>query len=231
MNHRSPASIKFFENLKEVGTLISMFRANAPTSRDKLINQCLPRSSILLLCSHIESFFEDLIVDIIDFHERNQTPVAKLPVKLKSIQTLRKPLIDSLSLEKKWQIITSISQSSFTDESQLCTQGMFNSDLHTKGFASPGSTAVESLFDGIGISKIWNLIEETDSSINLKRSLNVFIERRNGITHGASSDKPTIKDVKNYICDICQIVRIFNLIITEYLVNEFEITDPWQIFL
>jgi hypothetical protein len=229
MNYRSPALLKFFDNLKEVGTLLSMSKLNVLTSRDREINESLSRASILLLCSHIESFFEDLVCDILVCHEYNQTPIARLPMKLKTIQTLRKPLLDSLSSEKKWRIIQSISESDFTDETEICKQGIFNAELHLKGFASPGSAALESLFDGIGISRVWNLVEQQDSSVNWKISLDGFISRRNGITHGASSDKPTIEDVKTYVRDLCQIVRIFNLIASQYLVNEFEITDPWQI--
>jgi RiboL-PSP-HEPN len=229
MKPHSPAMENFFNNLKEVGTLISISKLNALTSKERRINECLSRSSMLLLCSHVESFFEDLIVDTIDFHERNQTLVSILPVKLKSIQTLRKPILDSLSAEKKWNIIQDISQSSFVDDTQVCKQGMFNAELHLKGFASPGSEAVENLFDGIGISKIWDLVEQKDSSVNLKRSLNVFISRRNGITHGASSDKPTIEDVKIYVCDVCEIVRTFNLIVTKYLIDNFDNNDPWGI--
>ncbi len=204
-----------------------MSKLNALTARERTINECISRSAILLLCSHIESFFEDLIVDIIDFHELSHTSISKLPVKLKSIQTLRKPIIDSFSLEKKWKILKNISQSSFLNDDGVCDEGIFDADLHLKGFASPGSESVESLFDGVGMAKIWSLVEAKDSSVNLRRSLDAFINRRNNITHGASSDKPTIEDIKSYVRDICDIVRIFNSIVTEYLITDFSIKDPW----
>jgi RiboL-PSP-HEPN len=227
MNLSSRALVKFFDNLKEVGTLISMSKLNVLTARDRSINECISRAALLLLCSHIESFFEDLIVDIINFHERSRTSISKLPVKLKSIQTLRKPIIDSFSLEKKWKIIKNISQSSFINDDGVCDEGMFDVELHLKGFASPGSESVESLFDGIGIAKIWSLVEAKKSSVNLRRSLDAFINRRNNITHGASSDKPTIEDIKSCVRDICDIVRIFNSIVAEYLADNFNIEEPW----
>jgi RiboL-PSP-HEPN len=227
MSRSSPALVKFFDNLKEVGTLISMSKLNVLTARDRIINECISRSVLLLLCSHVESFFEDLIVDIINFHELSHTSISKLPVKLKSIQTLRKPIIDSFSLEKKWKIIKNISQSSFVDDDGVCDEGLFDAELHLKGFASPGSVSVESLFDGVGIVQIWSLVETKNSSINLRRSLDAFISRRNNITHGASSDKPTIEDVKSYVRDICEIVRIFSSIVTEYLIDTFNVEDPW----
>jgi hypothetical protein len=227
MNRSSPALVKFFDNLKEVGTLISMSKLNVLTARDRIINECISRSALLLLCSHVESFFEDLVVDILNFHELSHTSISQLPVKLKSIQTLRKPIVDSFSLEKKWEIIRNISQSSFINDDGVCNEGMFDAELHLKGFASPGSGAVESLFNGIGIAKIWSLVEAKDSSINLRRSLDAFINRRNNITHGASSDKPTIEDIKSYVCDVCEVVRVFNSIVTEYLTGNFNVEDPW----
>jgi RiboL-PSP-HEPN len=228
-NCSSPALLNFFGNLREVGTLISLSKSKEVTAKSREINECLSRASTLLLCSHIESFFEDLIVDIIDFHENNQTAVMMLPIKLRVIQTVRKPLSDSLSPEKKWKIIESISQNLFTDDTNKCQLGMFDAALHLKGFASPGSGAVENLFDGIGMSNIWSLVEQINTNTNSRRSLDAFVSRRNSITHGASADKPTIADVKIYIYDLCEIVRIFDSIVGRYLADDFNIKDPWLI--
>jgi hypothetical protein len=226
--YRSPALLKFWINLREVGTLISLSYINETTPKQRDINECLSRASMLLLCSHVESFFEGLIVDILSFHENNQTPVNILPTPLKVTQILSKPLLDSLSHEKKWKILEEISQNLLTDENQKCKQGIFQEKLHLNGFASPGSSNVENLFKGIGISSIWNIVEQKAGNENSKIRLNVFVGRRNNITHGSSDDKPTIGDVRNYICDMCLVVKIFNSIVTEYLSNNFNVEDPWK---
>jgi hypothetical protein len=228
-NCSSPALLKFFNNLREVGTLISLSKSKEVTAKSREINECLSRASTLLLCSHIESFFEDLIVDIIEFHEKNQTTIAMLPLKLKVIQTVRKPLLESLSTEKKWKIIEGISQSLFADDTNKCQLGLFDPALHLKGFASPGSGAIENLFDGIGIHNIWSIVEQKTTNTSLRRSLDAFVSRRNSITHGASADKPTIEDVRIYICDLCEIVRIFDSIVDRHLIDNFNIKDPWLI--
>ncbi len=226
--YRSPALLKFWINLREVGTLISLSYINETTPKQRDINECLSRASMLLLCSHIESFFEGLIVDILSFHENNQTPVNILPTPLKVTQILSKPLLDSLSPEKKWKILEAISQNLLTDENQKCRQGIFQEKLHLNGFASPGSSNVENLFKGIGISSIWSLVEQRAGNENSKIRLNVFVSRRNNITHGSSDDKPTIDDVRNYIRDMCLVVKIFNSIVTEYLIDNFNVEDPWE---
>lgn len=226
--YRSPALLKFWINLREVGTLISLSYINETTPKQRDINECLSRASMLLLCSHVESFFEGLIVDILSFHENNQTPVHILPIPLKVTQILSKPLLDSLSHEKKWKILEEISQNLLTDENQKCKQGMFQEKLHLNGFASPGSSNVENLFKGIGISSIWNLVEQKTGNENSKIRLNVFVSRRNNITHGSSGDKPTIGDIRNYVCDMCLVVKIFNSIVTEYLIKGFNVENPWE---
>jgi RiboL-PSP-HEPN len=227
MKYSAPAARKFLVSLREVGTLTSLSYRNEKKPKHREVNESISRAAILLLCSHIESFFEDAIVDILDFHQRNQTPMNILPSKLKFIQTMRKPISDSLSYERRWRILEEISKSYFVDENNRCQPGVFKAELHLKGFASPGSEAVESLFDGVGIAKIWNRVENQSGSTTLKRSLDGFVARRNNITHGASSDKPTLSDVKIYIRDMCTIVKIFDRVITNYLVDDFQVSSPW----
>jgi RiboL-PSP-HEPN len=227
--YRSPALIKFWISLKEVGVLVSLHKPGTITTRQTEINESLARSCILLLCSHIESFFEDSIVDILTFHEYNNTPMNNLPDRLKVVQTLRKPLTDSLSSDKKWKIIESISQSPFTDISNKCAQGTFDASLHLKGFASPSKVNISDLFKGIGVEDIWKSIENKVGTKRFEINFNNFVNRRNNITHGSAADKPTIENVRDYIKDLCAIVIVVNDIVTEYLSNDFNVENPWSI--
>ena len=229
IQYRSLALKKFWINLREVGTLISLSYPNEVTSRQRETNECLSRAAILLLCSHIEAFFEDLIIDVLRFHENNQTSIDMLPIHLKVIQIIRKPLSENLVPEKKWTILESISQSSFMDKAERCSVGMFNANLHLKGFASPGEENIENLFKGVGVLRVWDLIQVKAGTNNLKISLNNFVNRRNNITHGGFTDKPTIGDVKTYIRDVCKVTIIFNDIVTKYLTDDFNVENPWQV--
>jgi RiboL-PSP-HEPN len=228
--YRSPALIKFWINLREVGVLVSLYKQDKITTKQTEINESLARSCILLLCSHIESFFEDSIVDILTFHEYNNTPMNNLPDRLKVVQTLRKPLTDSLGSDKKWKIIEGISQSPFTGIGNKCCQGIFDASLHLKGFASPGSENVNDLFKDVGIDNIWELVENKVNTNRFKKNLNNFVNRRNNITHGSAADKPTIENVREYVKDLCAIAVVFNDILTEYLKNNFNIENPWSIY-
>ena len=79
------------------------------------------------------------------------------------------------------------------------------------------------------LMNVWNLVEQKAGNENSKIRLNVFVGRRNNITHGSSDDEPTIGDVRNYINDMCLVVKIFNSIVTEYLINDFNVQDPWRV--
>jgi hypothetical protein len=199
IRYRSPALIKFWNNLREVGILASLYKEGRISNKQTEINESLARSCILLLCSHLESFFEDSIVDVLTFHECNNTSMNSLPDRLKVIQTLRKPLTDNLGSDQKWKIIEDISQSQFTDVGNKCYQGILDANLHLKGFASPGSENVRDLFKGVGIDNIWELVEQQVNTNRFNKNLNNFVNRRNNITHGSAADKPTIENVRGYL--------------------------------
>ncbi len=224
----SPALKDFWTNLKEVGTLISLCEMPETKSIQRIRNESLCRSSLVLLCSHMESFFETLIVDILQFHEFNQTPVVKLPNQLRVSQIWKDPSsIASANSDKKLRYILSIKSSLLADNLEVCVSGSFDSDLNTKGFASPGSKEVEKLFNSIGIAKIWDTIKAKTGNEVLKDSLNGFVLRRHNIAHGNSGDRPTISDVRLKIIDMCRLVRVFDQIVFEYLTNDFAAQDLW----
>jgi len=75
----STAFQNFRGRLREVGALRSLCVSEdvAPRKRPRArqINDALCRAALVLLCAHMEGFFEQLINDILLFHESNNTPV------------------------------------------------------------------------------------------------------------------------------------------------------------
>jgi hypothetical protein len=224
-NIRSPALKDFWVSLKEVGTIMSLFEVNETAVKKKPINESLSRAALLLLCSHVENFFESLIIDILAFHEFNQTSIGKLPERLRVTQILRSTdLLDKPYSGDKWKLIDKIRGSKFMNDHEKCTSGDFDSELCVKGFASPSSKEVENLFRSVGIENIWG-----SNAMKLKNSINAFVARRNGIAHGSSSDKPTPSDIKGFVKDICKLVKHFNEIVAKYLIGEFSPSHLWGI--
>ncbi len=209
---------------------MSLFEVNETAVKKKPINESLSRAALLLLCSHVESFFESLIVDILAFHEFNQTPINQLPEKLRVTQILRSnELLNKAYSGNKWKLINKIRDSKFVNDQEKCIPGDFDSELFTKGFASPGSKEINNLFKGVGIENVWKSDIQGDGVKQLERSIDTFVSRRNGIAHGSSSDKPTPLDIKGFVKDICKLVRYFNRIVVEYLIREFSPPSLWGI--
>ncbi len=221
-NIRSPALKDFWINLKEVGTIMSLFEPNETAIKKKPVNESLSRAALLLLCSHVENFFESLIVDVLTFHETNQTLMSQLPRRLKVTQILKSSeLLDKPYPGDKWELMDKIRGSKFIDDNKKCTSGDFDSELHTKGFGSPGSKKIDDIFKGVGVENVWKSDVQSEGVKQLKRSIDAFVARRNGIAHGSSADKPTPLDIKGFVKDICKLVRYFNRIVVEYLIREF----------
>jgi RiboL-PSP-HEPN len=225
---RSPALKSFWMNLKEVGTIMSLFIVDEFSPKQNLINESLARSSLVLLCSYVENFFESLVVDILGFHEFNQTAMKQLPEKLRVTQILQSTeLLDKPYSGDKWKLMNKIRTSKFIDDRERCSSGDFRVELVTKGFASPGSRETEDLFKGIGIEDIWKSSIGCYDSNQVKRSLDAFISRRNNIAHGSSADRPTPSDIQGFVRDVCKLVRYFNLVVTEYLIHVFNPPALW----
>jgi hypothetical protein len=225
---RSPALKEFWTNLKEIGTIMSIFVTNERNSRDRQVNESLSRSVILLLCSHVENFLESLVRDILKFHESSETLSGDLPNNLKVKQILQSS--DTLDLSysgDKWRMIKRIHGHPLSSNDTKCTFGVFDVDIQIKGFASPSPNNIKSLFNDVGLEEIWNKIRVKDDAERIRRNLNVFIERRNNIAHGSSSDRPTPSDIREMVIDMCQLVRCFNLVVVEYLVDTFTPHNLW----
>jgi RiboL-PSP-HEPN len=225
---RSPALREFWDSLKEIGTIMSIFITNERNSRDRRINESLSRSAMLLLCSHLESFLEDLVRGILKFHELSGTLSGDLPSNLKVKQILRSS--DSLSLSysgDKWKMIKRIHDHPLSNDKIKCSPDIFDVDLQIKGFASPSPNNIECLFNDAGLQQIWDSIRDWDGSDRIKKNLNVFVERRNNIAHGSSSDRPTPSDIRKMVVDMCQLVRCFNLVVVEYLIHTFAPHNLW----
>jgi hypothetical protein len=225
---RSPALKRFYINLREVGIMMPLFRTNKVAIDKTTLDESLARAALLLLCSHVENFFESLIENILEFHEYNETPINQLPEKLKIIQLLKpSELLDMSYPGNKWKLIQKVCGSKFTDDAQKCAIGDFNLVAQVKGFASPGSEEVENLFKNVGLDNVWQIIEIKAGSDKLRLSLNSFISRRHSIAHGNSADRPTPADIQNIVANTCNLLQHFNLIVVEYLLHNFNPARLW----
>jgi hypothetical protein len=231
---RSSAYRGFWEGLREVGRLRSLCVKRAVPAdalrraRDR--DDALCRAALVLLCSHIEGFFEQLVVDVLQFHEINCTPVRVMPLRLRVTQIWRYIQAAGIAVdEKKWAAIQEVKISGLSDEGGTCSGGMLDAELHTKGFATPGSKEVDILFTSVGLGELWAAI---DAKLSVTRSatwLDSLVQRRHPIAHGDQGAKATPKDVLTYIADMRKLAGAFDSVVGERLASAFAVPDPWSL--
>ena len=229
IENRSPALRNFWQNLKEISTLMNLCKGSTIALPKRRVEQdSLCRAAIVLLCSHMEGFFERLVEDILRFHELNATSIVQLSIDLRVVQVWsRSKIVDSTNTQDRWKFIRQVHTNRFVSDGQVCTAGMFDLELHTKGFASPGSSEVGKLFCSVGVNNIWQTVQQETGSSTLMKSLNGLVNRRNNIAHGSLSDKPTLSDIKVSVQDMCKLVIVFNFIVFKHLAEDFGATSIW----
>ncbi len=227
----SPALCAYWERMKEIGILYHLSGSAATLGtpvRRRESEVALCRSTLVLLCSNMEGFYEDLAVDILQFHEHAATSMATLPKVLRVKQLWKKGLDDADDM-KKWCFIEQVRRTEFADDNETCTKGIFTSDLHTRGFSSPGSKAVAKLLGSVGLQDYWGKVEGLLNSRILENSLDSLVGRRNPIAHGDASATATPGDVRKYIEDMCKLARSSDTIAHTYLTSEFSHPAPWSV--
>lgn len=229
----SPAFKNFEEGIKEVNTLLQMClpvdEKVDDLSEQRRITSALCRAAIVLLCSHMEGYFENIVESFLQFHECNNTPHVNLPLSFKVLHLWKYiEVSERVDNETKWHAIQALKSSYIADESGRCVKGTFNLEVVTRGFSSPGSKEVEKLLKTIGIEHIWERIEERSGSRVLQGSLNALVNRRHPIAHGDSSAIATPHDVALYVEDMTNLARICDGVIGDQIALHNSEIRPWD---
>lgn len=232
----SPALTAFGNRLTEVATLLRLctpLNASLTTkskSRNKDIVLC--RAALVLLSSHMEGFFEDLIQDILQFYELINTQFSNLPLRIRVVQIKKRiTAIETATDKRIWEAVQQIRTSDIADDSLICTPGNLNLDNHIRGFSNPGSKEVKELFKSIGIEDIWELLKRKRFRVKiLKATLDSLVNKRNPIAHGNIAVTVTPNDIKQYITDMKKLAKKFDKIIQLHLTDESGYPNPWSIF-
>lgn len=224
----------FRERLREVGTLRTLcVREDVrPRERERARkrNVAVCRAALVLLCSHMEGFFEDLTADILQFHESNRTPLKAMPLRLRVAQVWRYVhLPEGASDERKWSALQAVRTSNVVDETANCASGMLDAELHTKGFAVPGSSEVEGLLKSVGVPNVWTAIDGELKTRHAWGPLDALVYRRHPIAHGEQGAKATPDDVSQYIVEMQKLAAAFDVVVARCLEYGFAVADPWSL--
>jgi hypothetical protein len=118
----------------------------------------LLRGALVLLCSHLEGFFEELIEDALHAFDLLAPTVAAIPLAIRQKQvTYRLRLAEPADLDRDWRRLLECVAHPLLQDDHPCLPGTrkIDSELHIKGFANPGTGEIDWLMASIGVSECW----------------------------------------------------------------------------
>lgn len=238
---RSPALRLLDQRLEEVMALIGMCPPPDSDlgSRDenRRKERALCRAALVLLCSHMEGFFEDLIEDVLSFHATNRTTILMLPAALRVRQSeghVRILAERSNDGEKRWRVIQQFRSEPLFDDTGQCMTGLLDATLHTHGFASPGSTELDGLFRSVGFAFLWTEIQSRPRGTRgdlLKGALDAVVLRRHDVAHGDAGAVITPGDLGSYVDSMRELAERTDVVVGEWLEATHACKNPWGLLL
>lgn len=119
-------------------------------------DEALLRGAHVLLCSHLEGYFEDLISDLVDAYDKLTSQVNALPDELRARQVMGAPSKWEIKdTTKRWQIVQEWASHPLVKNEGAKPQGCMEPALHIDGFSNPGTNEIKTLFETVGIGDVW----------------------------------------------------------------------------
>lgn len=211
MHDTSNAYSGFLERLSEIEVMLDILESKGDTQTDWKKDSAIIRSCIVLMSSHFEAFFEEIVSEYIDFLNSSKIKATKLPKTVKATQVDAELKI--IAETKDWSKRVAKIENLFSVNHALWTRmhiPTLKSDQITKDFNNPGSKQIERLFNYLDIDsffdKIALLYKKSDLAELFTEAVDTFVSIRNKISHGEPTDCRQTKD------DILRQINIFSAI-------------------
>lgn len=208
-----PSLILLDDRLDEIGCLVDICRSRRSRRTRGFASEepALLRGALVLLSSHIEGFFEELVEDVINAIDQGiQTPGA-MPKEIRIRQVLGEPSrwqIEDQS--RRWDFIRSAAESPLFGDTATHVAGLLDPGLHTDRFSNPGTTEILSLFKSIGILNCWEQFHAIEQRKTYKNEIDAIVSRRNQVAHGDMNSIITDLDIEAYMKNFRHTATIFS---------------------
>jgi hypothetical protein len=228
----SPAFTKFEERLLEVKRLLLLCTDENADYRIQKENvardEALLRGAHVLLCSHLEGFFEDLIADLIEAYDVLASQVSALPERLRAWQVIGlASKWENKDPDKRWETAQQCASHPLVNAKSSKPPNCMDSSLHTDGFSNPGTGEIERLFKSVGIDDVWDQFAALEPDQIISQSVNVIVNRRNQIAHGKTDATIALGDAKIYVARAERVAAVFERLVSTELNNKLALQDCW----
>lgn len=229
----SRAYERFEDRILEVERLLSLCTADDANYRIKKESaqkdDALLRGAHVLLCSHLEGYFEDLVSDMISAYDHLASHVVLLPEELRAQQVtggahkweVKEP-------SKRWQIMQVWASHPLVQTWREKPPGCMEASFHIDGFSNPGSNEIDSLFKTVGIRDVWERFREIEPDQLIFQSMNAIVNRRNQIAHGNANATITLADARLYVKRARRIAEVFEKLVSDNVNFQLTYEDCWR---
>lgn len=220
----SPARVNLTARLTEVESLI---RVNASRKARRAANiateePALLRSALVMLCSHIEGHFEELIEDIVLAVDGRATHSADFPEAIRIVQVVNgSGTWDTPHSAVRWRVARTCAGNPLISDQTPHVSGLLDTALHTDGFANPGTTDVRRLFASVGIPEVWHSFSRIEPRIAYKNEIDAIVNRRNQIAHGDKNARILASDLTGYLRNFQHTADVFDILSEAHVAASF----------
>ena len=228
----SSAYLKFGLRIEEVKSLLALCSRHPSLRRrpEKIRrDNALLRGALVLLCSHVEGFFEDIIANLIEVYDKLAVSVDDIPSELRMHQVLGPAsLWETKMPEKRWKSVKAWAGHRLMQVAPVAPFSCMDADLHTGNFGNPGTEEIQTLFRTVGIIDIWDRFKIIEPDRAYKIEIDAIVNRRNQIAHGSMNSTVTIADALVYVHRAERIADIFEQIVVDEIHVRLAIDDCWS---
>lgn len=193
-------------------------------------DSALLRGALVLLCSHVEGFFEDLIIDVLAAYELLAGTVGRIPVEIRARQVIGLPTPwDNSDPLKRWDLIQECVRHLLINGDAAITSAAIDAGLHIHGFANPGTAEIGSLFKTVGVMDVWDRFAKVEADRLVKDAVDAIVHRRNQIAHGSMESIVTRADVDIYVARTKRVAEIMDEIVANEIGSRVGKAQIWEI--
>ena len=225
--------LKFATRILEVKRLLSLCAPEDADYRIKKENvardEALLRGAHVLLCSHLEGYFEDLISDLIDAYDHLASHVDLLPEELRAHQVIGGvSKWETKDTEKRWRTVQQWAVHPLIHPGVEKPVGCMEAALHIDLSSNPGSNEIEWLFKTVGISDVWTQFKAIEPDRVIFQSVNAIVLRRNQIAHGKADATITLGDAQLYVQRAERIADVFEQLVCNEINYRLTYENCWD---
>ncbi len=191
-------------------------------------DEALLRGALVLLCSHLEGFFEDLISDLVTAYDVLAQQTCLIPEELRAWQVLSPAAKwDVKDPAKRWLLVQGCASHPLINANGSKSIGDMDPALHTSDFSNPGTGEIATLFKNVGIKDVWISFHAKEPDSVFKNSIDAVVNRRNQIAHGQADATLTLSDAQAYVERAERVAIIFDELVSEAICKALSISDCW----